>query len=86
MISQDFIVCINNSSNGLTIAEENPLAIAIANQLLSNIGLICFRQPLDTFDKPPVVFNPISVICLIASKTSICLSCIPFITKQSGSK
>ena len=47
MISQDFIVCINNSSNGLTIAEENPLAIAIANQLLSNIGLICFGQPLD---------------------------------------
>ena len=49
------------------------------------IGRICFGIPLLLLERPPVEFSPISENILIASRTSICFSCIPFTTRNNGS-
>jgi len=49
------------------------------------IGRIFFGIPLLLLDRPPVEFSPISENILIASRTSICFSCIPLTTRNNGS-
>ena len=79
------MVSIRRRSFGLTIAEVRPHIIAIATIAESIIGRMCFGIPLELLDRPPVVFRPISLNILIASRTCICLSCIPLITRNNGS-
>ena len=83
--SQDLIVSISLLSLGLTIADVSPCIIAIATIAESMIGRICFGIPLELLDRPPVEFSPISLNILIASRISICFSCMPFTTRNKGS-
>ena len=79
------MVSISLRSFGFTIAEVRPFIIAIATIAESMIGRMCFGIPLELLDRPPVDFMPMSEIILINSRTCICLSCIPLITRNNGS-
>ena len=79
------MVSISLRSFGLTMALVRPCIIAIATSAESMIGRMFFGIPLELLESPPVEFSPISLNILMHSRTSICLSCIPFTTRNSGS-
>ena len=85
MMSADLIVSTRRRSHGLTIALVRPQYIAIATVVLSKIGRISFGVMLETFERPPVDLNPMSESCWMNASTSICLSCMPLMTRNSGS-
>ena len=79
------MVSIRRRSFGFTIAEVSPCIIAIATRAESMIGRIAFGIPLELLESPPVEFRPISLNILMHSRTCICLSCMPFTTRNNGS-
>ncbi len=77
------MVSISLTSQGLTIAEVNPFIIAIATVAESRIGRSVFGIPLETLDRPPVVFSPISLNFNRFENLHL-LSCIPLIRGRAG--
>ena len=84
-MSQDLMVSIRRRSQGLTMAEVRPCIIAMATRAESMMGRSVLGAPLELLDRPPVDFRPSDANILMASRTSICLSCIPLTTRNRGS-